>query len=52
MGGVIDEWGTERPPAPLDEAAVSSDARLDSAGAIAGSFVGEGTSRAGAPPLQ
>lgn len=45
IGQVIDGWGTERPPAPLDEAAISSDARLDSAGAIAGSFVGEGTSR-------
>jgi hypothetical protein len=35
----------ERPPLPLVEAGVSSDARIDSSGAIAGSFVGEGTSR-------
>jgi hypothetical protein len=35
----------ERPPLPLVEAGVSSDARIDSTGAIAGSFVGEGTSR-------
>jgi hypothetical protein len=45
IGNLIDELSTERPPAPLDQAAVSSDARLDSSGAIAGSFVGEGTSR-------
>lgn len=36
----------DRPAAPLDSLSVSSDARLDSAGALAGSFVGEGTSRA------
>ncbi|HWA57351.1 MAG TPA: hypothetical protein VG692_08860 [Gemmatimonadales bacterium] len=35
----------ERPPQPLVEAGISSDARIDSTGAIAGSFVGEGTSR-------
>ncbi|HSB55503.1 MAG TPA: hypothetical protein VLD58_14180 [Gemmatimonadales bacterium] len=35
----------ERPPLPLVEAGISSDARIDSTGAIAGSFVGEGTSR-------
>ncbi|HEY7683511.1 MAG TPA: hypothetical protein VH879_12780 [Gemmatimonadales bacterium] len=45
LGHVIDELATERPPAPLSEATVASDARLDSSGAIAGSFVGEGTSR-------
>lgn len=45
LGHVIDELATERPPSPLDRAAVSSDARLDSSGVIAGSFVGEGTSR-------
>lgn len=45
LGRLIDELTTERPPAPLDQATVSSDARLDSSGAIAGSFVGEGTSR-------
>ncbi len=36
----------ERPPAPLDSLSLASDARLDSAGTLAGSFVGEGTSRA------
>lgn len=35
----------EQPPLPLTEAAISSDARIDSTGAISGSFVGEGTSR-------
>jgi hypothetical protein len=45
IGSIIDELATERPPAPLDQATISSDARLDSSGAIAGSFVGEGTSR-------
>ncbi len=34
------------PPAPLDSVGVASDARLDSSGAVLGSFVGEGTSRA------
>jgi hypothetical protein len=46
LGGVIDQLGTERPPAPLDAATVASDARISTAGIIAGSFVGEGTSRA------
>jgi hypothetical protein len=36
----------ERPPAPLDSLGVASDARVDSAGRLVGSFVGEGTSRA------
>jgi hypothetical protein len=45
LGGIMDTLGTERPPAPLDEATVASDARLDSAGRIAGSFIGEGTRR-------
>ncbi|MEP6688856.1 MAG: hypothetical protein ABJC36_10955 [Gemmatimonadales bacterium] len=36
----------ERPPAPLDSLGLASDARLDSVGTLAGSFVGEGTSRA------
>jgi hypothetical protein len=45
LGRLIDEASRERPPLPLVEATVSSDARLDSSGAIAGSFVGEGTSR-------
>jgi hypothetical protein len=35
----------ERPPSPLDSMPVASDVRLDSAGFLAGSFVGEGTSR-------
>ncbi len=45
LGNLIEDLGTERPPAPLDLARVASDARLDSSGAIAGSFIGEGTSR-------
>jgi hypothetical protein len=36
----------QRPPMPLDSLPLASDARLDSAGRLAGSFVGEGTSRA------
>ena len=36
----------ERPPAALDSLGLASDARVDSAGYLAGSFVGEGTSRA------
>jgi hypothetical protein len=36
----------ERPPLPLDSLGLASDARVDSAGYLAGSFVGEGTSRA------
>jgi hypothetical protein len=36
----------ERPPAPLDSLPLASDTRVDSAGVIAGSFVGEGTSHA------
>jgi len=43
LGGVL--TSLERPPAPLDEASVASDARLDSTGALLGSFIGEGTSR-------
>jgi hypothetical protein len=45
LGRVLDDLLTERPPAPLDLATTASDARLDSSGAIAGSFIGEGTSR-------
>ncbi len=45
LGNLIDDLATERPPAPLDAATVASDARVDSSGALAGSFVGEGTSR-------
>jgi hypothetical protein len=42
LGGLL----RERPPTPLDSLGLASDARLDSAGTLAGSFVGEGTSRA------
>lgn len=45
LGNLIDGLATERPPAPLDEATIASDARVDSIGRIAGSFVGEGTRR-------
>ncbi len=44
--GGLGSSGPERPPLPLDQADISSDARLDSTGIIAGSFIGEGTSRA------
>ncbi|MGH7657061.1 MAG: hypothetical protein ACREL6_02425, partial [Gemmatimonadales bacterium] len=37
---------TERPPLPLTSFEIASDARLDSAGRLRGSLVGEGTSRA------
>jgi hypothetical protein len=45
--GVRAETGVlpARPPAPLDSMALASDVRVDSAGQLAGSFVGEGTSR-------
>lgn len=36
----------DRAPAPIDQMVTASDARLDSLGQIAGSFVGEGTGRA------
>lgn len=36
----------ELPPTPLDSMPLASDVRVDSAGYLAGSFVGEGTSRA------
>lgn len=45
MGGWGSGGSSDRPPLPLDAAAISSDARVDSSGAIAGSFIGEGTSR-------
>lgn len=45
LGRMIDNASRERPPLPLGKVAVSSDARLDTTGAVAGSFVGEGTSR-------
>jgi hypothetical protein len=45
LGRAFREGLRERPAAPLDSLSVSSDARLDSAGVLAGSFVGEGTTR-------
>jgi hypothetical protein len=45
-GRFLGELFRERPPAPLDSIGLTSDARLDSTGTLAGSFVGEGTSRA------
>ena len=45
-GEFLRELLRERPPAPLDSIPLASDARIDSAGYLAGSFVGEGTSRA------
>ncbi len=44
-GRFLGELLRERPPAPLDSMSVASDARIDSAGYLVGSFVGEGTSR-------
>ena len=44
-GRFLGELLRERPPAPLDSMSVASDARIDSAGFLVGSFVGEGTSR-------
>jgi hypothetical protein len=41
-GGVL----PRRPSAPLDSLPLASDVRVDAAGQLAGSFVGEGTSRA------
>ncbi|HUF34887.1 MAG TPA: hypothetical protein VMN37_03005 [Gemmatimonadales bacterium] len=46
LGRALEEAFRERPAAPLDSLTVASDVRLDSAGVLAGSFVGEGTSRA------
>jgi hypothetical protein len=45
-GRVLGRLFQERPPAPLDSLPLASDARLDSVGRVAGSFVGEGTHRA------
>jgi hypothetical protein len=45
LGSLLEEALKERPPAPLDVMGVASDARIDSAGVLAGSFVGEGTAR-------
>ena len=46
LGNLLEEALKERPPAPLDSMTVASDARIDSLGVLAGSFVGEGTGRA------
>ena len=46
LGRALEDALRERPAAPLDSMGVASDARLDSAGVLAGSFVGEGTVRA------
>jgi hypothetical protein len=43
--GGIESAPREPPPAPLDSLPLASDVRMDSAGYLAGSFVGEGTSR-------
>jgi hypothetical protein len=45
-GRFLEEAFRERPPAPLEVMTLASDARMDSIGRLAGSFVGEGTSRA------
>jgi hypothetical protein len=46
LGRAVREGLRERPATPLDSLSVASDARLDSTGALAGSFGGAGTSRA------
>jgi hypothetical protein len=43
--GSVESAPHEPAPAPLDSMPVASDVRLDSAGYLVGSFVGEGTSR-------
>jgi hypothetical protein len=43
--GGVESAPREPPPAPLDSLPLASDVRMDSAGYLAGSFVGEGTSR-------
>jgi hypothetical protein len=44
-GGGVEGTPREPPPASLDSLPLASDVRMDSAGYLAGSFVGEGTSR-------
>ena len=44
-GTGVEHQPLESPPAPLDSLPLASDVRMDSAGYLAGSFVGEGTSR-------
>lgn len=46
LGRALEDAFRDRPPAPLDSMSVASDGRIDSAGVLAGSFVGEGTARA------
>ena len=46
VGHFFEEAFRERPPAPIDRLTTASDARIDSAGRLLGSFVGEGTARA------
>ena len=46
VGQFLEEAFRERPPTPIDRLTTASDARIDSAGRLLGSFVGEGTSRA------
>ena len=46
VGQFLQETFRERPPAPIERFTTASDARIDSAGWLVGSFVGEGTSRA------
>lgn len=43
--GAVQRLPHEVPPSPLDSMPAASDVRMDSAGYLAGSFVGEGTSR-------
>jgi hypothetical protein len=45
-GEFLREAFRDRPPAPIDSLPLASDARVDSLGFLAGSFVGEGTTRA------
>lgn len=45
LGRALEDAFRERPPVPLDSMSIASDARIDSLGVLAGSFVGEGTSR-------
>ncbi|HEU4828684.1 MAG TPA: hypothetical protein VFT04_05775 [Gemmatimonadales bacterium] len=46
VGQFLEEAMRERPPAAIDRMTTASDARIDSAGRLVGSFVGEGTNRA------
>ncbi|MGE5927678.1 MAG: hypothetical protein ACM357_10000 [Gemmatimonadota bacterium] len=46
VGQFLEEALRERPPAAIERMTSASDARIDSAGRLVGSFVGEGTNRA------